>query len=69
MGPDIVVTLVAIERKRARIGVDAPRDITIDREEVAEKKRLEQLDTNAATDESDDEGSDGNRGRRQRKRR
>jgi carbon storage regulator len=43
IGPDIVVTLVALERNRARIGIDAPRDITIDREEIAEKKRLESL--------------------------
>ncbi len=43
IGPDIVVTLVALERNRARIGIEAPRDITIDREEIAEKKRLESL--------------------------
>ena len=43
IGPDIVVTLVALERNRARIGIDAPRDVVIDREEVAEKKRLEIL--------------------------
>jgi carbon storage regulator len=42
IGPDIVVTLVALERNRARIGIDAPRDVTIDREEVAEKKRLDE---------------------------
>ena len=39
IGPNIVVTLVAMERNRARIGVEAPRDITVDREEIAEKKR------------------------------
>jgi carbon storage regulator len=39
IGPNIVVTLVSLERNRARIGVDAPRDITVDREEVAEKKK------------------------------
>jgi carbon storage regulator len=39
IGPNIVVTLVSMERNRARIGVEAPRDITVDREEIAEKKR------------------------------
>jgi carbon storage regulator len=43
IGPNIVVTLVALERNRARIGIEAPRDVAIDREEIAEKKRLEAL--------------------------
>jgi len=43
IGPDIVVTLIALERNRARIGIEAPREVPIDREEVAEKKRLELL--------------------------
>ncbi len=38
IGPNIVVTLVALERNRARIGVQAPRDVTVDREEIAERK-------------------------------
>ena len=43
IGPNIVVTLVALERNRARIGIEAPREVPIDREEIAEKKRLEVL--------------------------
>lgn len=43
IGSNIVVTLVALERNRARIGIEAPRDVPIDREEIAEKKRLEAL--------------------------
>jgi carbon storage regulator len=43
IGPNIVVTLVALERNRARIGIEAPREVSIDREEIAEKKRLEAL--------------------------
>lgn len=39
IGPNIIVTLVSLERNRARIGVEAPREITVDREEVAEKKK------------------------------
>jgi carbon storage regulator len=52
IGPNIVVTLVALERNRARIGIEAPREVTIDREEIAEKKRLESLvDQDDPTDE------------------
>ena len=54
IGPNIVVTLVALERNRARIGIEAPRDITIDREEIAEKKRLESL---IGQDEPEDDDS------------
>ena len=39
IGPNIVVTLVGMERNRARIGIEAPRDIMVDREEIAAKKR------------------------------
>ena len=54
IGPNIVVTLVALERNRARIGIEAPREVPIDREEIAEKKRLEALvDPDAPEDDGD----------------
>ena len=43
IGGDIVVTLVSLERNRARIGISAPKDVTVDREEIALKKREELL--------------------------
>lgn len=57
IGPNIVVTLVALERNRARIGIEAPREVPIDREEIAEKKRAEK----AGIDSPDDYVEDGNR--------
>ncbi len=48
IGSNIVVTLVALERNRARIGISAPRDVTVDREEIAEKKRLDTLQDEGA---------------------
>ena len=41
IGQNIVVTLISLERNRARIGIEAPREIIVDREEVVEKKRIE----------------------------
>jgi carbon storage regulator len=38
IGPNIVVTLISLERNRARIGIEAPRDVPVDREEIAKKK-------------------------------
>ena len=40
IGEDIVVKVVSLERNRVRLGVQAPPHVRVDREEVAEKKRL-----------------------------
>lgn len=34
IGDDIVVTVVDIDRNRIRLGIEAPRDISVNREEV-----------------------------------
>jgi carbon storage regulator len=39
IGPNVVVTLVSLERNRARIGIQAPRDVAVDREEIAKRKQ------------------------------
>jgi carbon storage regulator len=39
IGDTIVVTLAGVERNRARVGVHAPREISIDREEVRAAKK------------------------------
>jgi carbon storage regulator len=36
---NIIVTIVAIEGNRIRLGVQAPKDITVDRAEVHQRKR------------------------------
>ncbi len=57
IGPNIVVTLVSLERNRARIGVQAPRDIAVDREEIAELKRgNEPSDTGASGTSNEADG-------------
>jgi carbon storage regulator len=40
IGNDITVTVMSLDRNRVRIGVNAPRDVVVDRQEIAEKKRL-----------------------------
>ena len=54
IGPNIVVTLVSLERNRARIGIQAPRDVAVDREEIA-KKKLSGIEPPQRGDEGDDE--------------
>ena len=58
IGQNIVVTLVSLDRNRARIGIQAPREITVDREEIAKKKQSGQEPPLAAVAEEEDESSD-----------
>ena len=62
IGPNIVVTLVSLDRNRARIGIEAPREITVDREEIAKKKQCgiepPLKGGESLTDEDEDEDED-----------
>lgn len=39
IGDDIEVTVMAVSGTQVRIGIKAPRDVAVDREEIAERKR------------------------------
>lgn len=41
IGPDVVVTVVAVYGNQVKIAIDAPRDVVVDRGEIAERKRAE----------------------------
>lgn len=43
VGQDIVVTVIEIKGGQVRIGIDAPRDIDVYREEIYEQVRQENL--------------------------
>lgn len=58
IGPNILVTLVSLEKNRARVGIEAPRHIVVDREEVAERKRLERAALKASGDDGGQNGSE-----------
>jgi carbon storage regulator len=34
IGPDIVVTVLGVNGQQARLGIEAPKDVTVHREEV-----------------------------------
>ncbi len=40
IGNDIHVTLVAIHEATVRIGINAPKEVVVDRQEIAEKRNL-----------------------------
>ena len=55
IGPNVVVTLVSLERNRARIGIQAPRDVAVDREEIAKRKQNGEPPPEPAGDDGENE--------------
>ena len=51
VGEDIVVTVIEIKGGQVRIGIDAPRDVDVYREEIYEQVRQENLSAIANVDE------------------
>jgi carbon storage regulator len=39
IGDDIVITVLEIREDRARLGITAPAEVRVDREEIAERRR------------------------------
>ena len=51
IGDDIVVTVLEIKGSQARIGIEAPKDISIHRQEVFDRIRQENLKASNVCDE------------------
>lgn len=41
IGPDITVTILGVQGNQIRIGIEAPKDVTVLREEVADRGKQE----------------------------
>ena len=41
IGDDIEITVMAVNGGQVRIGIKAPRDVVVDREEIAQRKQRE----------------------------
>ena len=41
IGPDVIVTVLAIRGDQVRIGISAPKEIPVHREEIAERVKQE----------------------------
>jgi carbon storage regulator len=42
VGDDVVVTVMGVNGNHVRLGIRAPKSVRVDREEIHEKRRLEQ---------------------------
>ena len=48
IGENVTVTILGVKGKQIRIGIDAPRDITVNREEINERILKEKEGLNGA---------------------
>lgn len=51
IGRDITISVVAVKGNQVRLGIDAPADVSVLREEIAERARRE----NASLDKAEDD--------------
>ena len=58
IGEDITVTVLGVKGNQVRVGVNAPRNVAVHREEIFERIKREEAGDSGVEDESSDSGRD-----------
>ena len=58
IGDEVTVTVLGVKGNQVRIGVNAPRDVAVHREEIYERIKREQAEAHGAGTETETHGQD-----------